>query len=53
LHPKIPNDFLEDKNYFSSNEQHTAQARQRYEEYLDRVPWGEHAQEALERFVEK
>jgi hypothetical protein len=22
-------------------------ARQRYEEYLDRDPWGEHAQEAM------
>jgi tetratricopeptide (TPR) repeat protein len=25
----------------------TAEARQRYQEYLDRFPWGEHAQEAL------
>jgi hypothetical protein len=24
-----------------------AEARQRYQEYLDRFPWGEHAQEAL------
>ena len=26
----------------------TAEARQRYQEYLDRFPWGEHAQEAQE-----
>ncbi len=26
----------------------TTEARQRYQEYLDRFPWGEHAQEALE-----
>jgi tetratricopeptide (TPR) repeat protein len=26
---------------------HTAEARQRYQEYLDRFPWGKHAQEAL------
>jgi len=25
----------------------TAEARQRYQEYLDRFPWGEHAPEAL------
>jgi len=25
----------------------TAEARQRYQEYLDRFPWGEHAEEAL------
>jgi hypothetical protein len=25
----------------------TAEARQRYQEYLDRFPWGKHAQEAL------
>jgi len=34
----------------------TAEARQRYQEYLDRFPWGEHAQEAqeaLERLGEK
>jgi tetratricopeptide (TPR) repeat protein len=34
----------------------TAEARQRYQEYLDRFPWGEHAQEALaalERLEEK
>ena len=33
----------------------TAEARQRYQEYLDRFPWGEHAQEAqaaLERLGE-
>ena len=33
-----------------------AEARQRYQEYLDRFPWGEHAQEALaalERLGEK
>jgi len=32
-----------------------AEARQRYQEYLDRFPWGEHAQEAqaaLERLGE-
>ena len=27
----------------------TAEARQRYQEYLDRFPWGEHAPAALER----
>jgi hypothetical protein len=27
---------------------HTAEAQQRYQEYLDRFPWGEHAQEAQE-----
>jgi len=34
----------------------TTEARQRYQEYLDRFPWGEHAQEAqeaLERLGEK
>jgi TolA-binding protein len=34
----------------------SAEARQRYQEYLDRFPWGEHAQEAqeaLERLGEK
>ncbi len=34
----------------------TAEARQRYQEYLDRFPWGEHAQEAqaaLKRLGEK
>jgi hypothetical protein len=34
----------------------SAEARQRYQEYLDRFPWGEHAPEALaalERLGEK
>jgi len=34
----------------------TIEARQPYQEYLDRFPWGEHAQEAqeaLERLGEK
>ena len=35
------------RNCFETTSGRTAEAGQRYQEYLDRFPWGEHAQEAL------